>query len=80
MFRHLILVTSAASALAPAAAFGHHSPARYDMTQEVVFEGTVTQLDWKNPHILLTLETRGAAGGNPVLQKIEASALSQVRG
>ena len=71
-------VTLAAAALVPAAAFGHHSPAQYDLTQDVVFEGTVTTLDWKNPHILMTLEARGAAG-EPVLQEIEVAAVSQVR-
>jgi hypothetical protein len=78
MYRQLILVTSAASALAPAAAFGHHSPAFYDMTREVVVEGTVTKLDWKNPHILMTVETRGS-GGDPVVQEIEAEAVSHAR-
>ena len=66
------------AALMPAAVLGHHSPAPYDSTREVVFEGTVTELEWKNPHVLMTIETR-AEGGSPVLQEIEASALSQVR-
>lgn len=78
MYRQLILVTSAAGALAPAEAFAHHSPAPYDLTREVELEGTVKTLDWKNPHILMTLEMRGSAG-EPVLQDIEVAAVSQVR-
>ena len=78
MFRPLMIMTSAAAVLTSAAAFGHHSAAPYDSTREVVFEGTVTELEWKNPHVLMTIETR-VEGGSSVLQEIEASALSQVR-
>ena len=78
MFRRLVFISFAGPLLTPAAAFGHHSAAPYDSTREVVVEGTVTELEWKNPHVLMTIETR-AEGGNPVLQEIEASALSQVR-
>ena len=76
--RPRMLATFAAAALMSSAVFGHHSAAPYDSTREVVFEGTVTELEWKNPHVLMTIETRGE-GGSPVLQEIEASALSQVR-
>jgi hypothetical protein len=34
----------------------HHSRAAYDMTREIVLEGTVADLAWKNPHIFMTLE------------------------
>jgi hypothetical protein len=78
MSRSLVFMTFAAAALMLDAAFAHHSRAPYDMTKEVVFVGSVTQLDWKNPHILLTLETRGADGAVTV-QEIEASAVSQMR-
>ena len=77
MFRSLEFMTGAALALMLDAAFAHHSRAPYDLTQEVVFEGRVTKLDWKNPHIMLTLETRGA-GGAVSVQEIEASAVSQM--
>ena len=78
MFRRLTFAIFSGAALAPNAIFAHHSPSPYDSTREVRFEGTVTELEWKNPHVLMTIETR-AEGGNPVLQEIEASALSQVR-
>jgi hypothetical protein len=73
-----MVTTVAAAALTPVAAIAHHSPAQYDLTREVELEGTVKTLDWKNPHILMTLEMRGAAG-EPVLQEIEVAAVSQVR-
>ena len=74
--KRALLVT--AVALVPVELLGHHSRAPYDMTREVEIEGTVTKLDWRNPHILLTLEVRGA-GGEPVAQEIEVFAVSQVR-
>ncbi|HET7923724.1 MAG TPA: DUF6152 family protein, partial [Rhodanobacteraceae bacterium] len=44
------------------AAEAHHSRAFYDMTQEVVIEGRVTELEWRNPHVSLTVESKGADG------------------
>jgi hypothetical protein len=43
-------------------ATAHHSRAAYDMTREVTLEGTVTELAWSNPHIFMTVETRGEDG------------------
>src|SRR5690242_1932663 len=40
----------------------HHSRALYDTTQEVVIEGTVTNLEWRNPHASMTVETKSADG------------------
>jgi hypothetical protein len=78
MFRHLMFFASAACALAPAAAFAHHSHAPYDLTRETVVEGTVAKLDWRNPHTLMTVETRGS-GGETVLQEIEVWSVSEAR-
>jgi hypothetical protein len=66
----------AACALTPAAAFAHHSRANYDMTQEIVVEGTVADLAWKNPHISMTLETR-SPGGEQSRLEIELSSVSE---
>jgi hypothetical protein len=48
------------------------------MIKDVVVEGTITELDWKNPHISMTVQTRGADGA-PLLQEIEAMAVSEAR-
>lgn len=78
MFRSLAFMTFAAATLVAAAASAHHSAAPYDFTREVVFEGTVTKLEWQNPHILFTLETRGA-DGTSALQEIEVVPVSLAR-
>ena len=43
----------------------HHSNAGLDMSSLVSFEGTVTDLSWRNPHIYFTVETM-AAQGEPI--------------
>jgi Family of unknown function (DUF6152) len=66
----------AVGALTPPAAFAHHSRANYDMTKEIVVEGTVADLAWKNPHISMTLETR-TSGGEQSRLEIELSSVSE---
>jgi hypothetical protein len=38
-------------------AFGHHSDAGLDMESVTSFEGTVTEFNWRNPHVYFTVET-----------------------
>jgi hypothetical protein len=78
MFRSQAFVLLIAATAACAVAFAHHSAAPYDFTREVVFEGTITKLEWQNPHILFTLETRGADGAS-VLQQVEVVPVSLAR-
>jgi len=73
--------TSAACAcvvLVAGAAEAHHSRALYDMTTEVVFDGTVAKLEWRNPHISMTVETRGA-DGTRTLHEVEVMSVSEAR-
>jgi Family of unknown function (DUF6152) len=38
----------------------HHSTARYDLSKTVVVQGTVTEVLWQNPHIILVMnDTKG---------------------
>jgi hypothetical protein len=58
------------------AALAHHSASVYDMTgAPVTLEGTLTKVDWANPHIYLTLDTAGT-NGQRVLQQVEAVSIS----
>ena len=59
-------------------ASAHHSQAPYDMTSEVVIEGTIVELAWRNPHIAMTLEVTGQ-NGEPFLQEVEMASVSEVR-
>jgi hypothetical protein len=76
MSRRLILFAFGASAIAPAQVFAHHSRASYDLTQEIVIEGTVARLMWANPHIFMTVATDGA-GGDARNLEIEVTSVSE---
>ena len=41
-------------------AFAHHSPAGYDMQAQRTIEGTVTEYDWGNPHVYLSVRENGS--------------------
>jgi hypothetical protein len=53
MTKNLLLLAM----LAAVAAFGHHGYAEYDRNAPVSLEGTVQQVMWGNPHVLITLQT-----------------------
>jgi hypothetical protein len=65
---HLIAVKSRAVALiwvmvTATAMHAHHSfAALYDANQAIRVRGTVETLEWKNPHVTLTLAVRDASG------------------
>src|SRR5829696_10494669 len=54
----------------------HHSAAMFDVTQERVVQGIVTDFAWTNPHSYLTIRTSGA---NPVDQVIEVGPPATLR-
>jgi Family of unknown function (DUF6152) len=56
----------------------HHSPAAYDRSKEVRYEGTVTKYAFNNPHIYLTIEMRGP-DGRLVSQEVEAGPISTIQ-
>ena len=40
--------------------FAHHSTARYDLSKTVIVQGTVTEVLWQNPHVILVMnDTKG---------------------
>jgi hypothetical protein len=67
----LILSLLAVSAAA------HHSPAQFDLGRDVIFEGTVADVSWRNPHVYIELEILGPDGA-PSLQEIEAGPASNL--
>ena len=48
--------------LATQPALGHHSPAAFDGDAVVTIEGTVTQFDFRNPHVYFYVESTDEAG------------------
>jgi hypothetical protein len=63
MIRRILL--SMAVAIVPLAsdALAHHNmTALFDFNDRVTVNGTLTTVDWRNPHTYLTIEVKGAAG------------------
>lgn len=44
-------------------AWAHHSPsAIFDMSRRISVTGTLTKIDWINPHIVIAMEAKGDSG------------------
>ena len=67
------------AALAPLAlpAYAHHSPAAFDLNQDVMLEGTIREFSWRNPHVYITLDI-AQPDGTTVIQEIEAAPASNL--
>ena len=76
--RRLPTALYALAAITPfaAPAFGHHSQAMFDQSQEILIEGTVARFDWVNPHMYLIVETKGP-DGQPALVEGEGLGITQ---
>lgn len=43
--------------------WGHHSAAAvFDLTKRISVTGTLTKVDWSNPHVVLSMEVKGDDG------------------
>ena len=64
------LIVSALAAVLPAHA--HHSfPAEYDASKPVTLTGTITKVEWTNPHIFIYIDVPDAKTGNAVNWALE---------
>jgi uncharacterized protein DUF6152 len=73
-----LTVVCVASVAAASAAVAHHSASAFDLTTEVTVRGTITELEWKNPHIYFTIETSDA-DGRTLLQQVEVGPIASVQ-
>ena len=49
--------------LAAGSLWAHHSPsAEFDMTKRFSLSGTLTKVDWINPHIVVNIDAKGEGG------------------
>lgn len=63
MNRTLQALLATTLAIIGAQAFAHHSfYAEFDANKEVVLEGTVVEMEWKNPHSWLVINVVNAQG------------------
>jgi len=64
MAKNLVLCVTAALVLSGAAlpTLGHHSfAAQYDRTKPITLKGTVTKVEWMNPHIYFYIDVKDEA-------------------
>jgi hypothetical protein len=60
--RILVSIAFAAALLANNASAHHNMTALFDFNDRVTLTGTLTQVDWRNPHTYLTVDVKSAAG------------------
>jgi hypothetical protein len=61
--RNTLAVLAVAACAMAAPAFAHHSfAAEFDGTKAIKLAGTMTKLEWTNPHIWLYLDVKDEAG------------------
>jgi len=78
-FRPSRWIAAVCIAFLPIMAAGHHSFAsNFDVHTMSELEGEIMNLRWKNPHIVFTLKTMNAQGGE-VLYQIESHSLAIMR-
>jgi hypothetical protein len=61
--RQSLSAISALAALVAAPLWGHHSAAaEYDASKLLVLTGTVTKVEWTNPHVFFNLDVKSPSG------------------
>ena len=59
----VVVLTAGALLLAAVPAWAHHAfAAEFDADQPVKFKGTVTKMEWVNPHAWIHIDVKGADG------------------
>jgi hypothetical protein len=61
--RWYVLVATILMALAAAPVFAHHSfAAEYDSTKPITLKGTITKMEWMNPHARFYVDVKDETG------------------
>jgi hypothetical protein len=69
-------VSASTLAVLSCAAFAHHSPAAYDMQSSRLVEGAITEYEWGNPHVYLSVR-ESASGTVWVVEAFASTAMKQ---
>jgi Family of unknown function (DUF6152) len=60
--RRLLVAALYAFALVTQPIQAHHSMAAFDMKERITLQGVLTEFDWRNPHISLSIQVKNAQG------------------
>jgi len=70
--RTAILSLTASLFVAALPAYGHHSfPAQYDVSKPITLTGSVTEVQWTNPHIFIYIDVQDEKSGAVVNWALE---------
>lgn len=73
-----LFVVVAGLLIVPGPLFAHHGRgATYDMQKQITLKGTVSRVDWRNPHVVIYMDVRDA-NGNVVNWGFENGGVSQL--
>lgn len=87
-FKRVVLIAGVSLLFAPAAVLAHHSlQAQFDTRQTITLTGTVTKMDWSNPHVRLYIELKDGSNtvtwelymGSPNLQLMNGMKIDTYR-
>jgi len=73
-----VSIATALCAVVPSVAGAHHSSSLFLFDKRVTVEGTIVNVAWQNPHVYLTIESRGP-DGKPVQQDVQGASLSMIK-
>ena len=74
-----MLIPALLVATAAPATWSHHSGSEYDYNHIVEIEGTLVELRWQNPHVLMRVRTARSAQSPEMTWDIEGSSVSVLR-
>ena len=66
--RVFVALAVAVASLTPDALAHHNMTAIFDFNDRVTLTGTLTRVDWRNPHIYLTVDVKNAAAATETWQ------------
>jgi len=61
-FLTLFALLATASLSTPSLLAHHGRGASFDMNKQVTLKGTVSRVDWRNPHVVIHMDVKGASG------------------
>lgn len=77
--RRIALAMSLFGVLGAASLLAHHSASSaYDTGKKITLHGTVTKVEWKNPHVFYYLDAAADGSGDVMNWSIEASTPNQL--
>ena len=62
MLLTFVLLFAAAATMAPPLSAHHGRGATFDMKKQLTLKGTVSQVKWQNPHVLIFIDVKDEAG------------------